>query len=188
MLRETQRQLWDETGGLPPEVLDEGDSEGAQTCASSTVGFFGSAELIAAFWAVLWTVRKRIERVSGVFPTEGEALKVMMEHVLDEWGADAKVKREHRIMERDGWRCLVPGCTSRRSLHVHHLVPRSEGGGDEESNLITLCAFHHLRGVHGGTVEITGKAPDDLLFKLGTRPDGPPLVVYRSGDVIVESS
>lgn len=108
-----------------------------------------------------------------------------MEHVLYEWGADAKVRKAHRIMARDGWRCLAPGCTSQRNLHVHHVVRRSHGGGDEESNLVTLCAAHHHRGVHGGTVEITGKAPDDLVFKLGVRPDGPPLAVYRSGDRLV---
>ncbi|MEE9282419.1 MAG: HNH endonuclease, partial [Myxococcota bacterium] len=125
---------------------------------------------------------------TGTFPTEGEAFEVMMDHVLDEWGADATVKREHRILARDGWRCAVPICTSRRQLHAHHIVPRSQGGGDEDSNRLTLCVSHHLRGVHGGTLEITGKAPDELLFKLGIRPDGPPLAVYRSGGVIVESS
>lgn len=82
----------------------------------------------------------------------------------------------------------MPICTSRRELHAHHIVPRSQGGGDEETNLITLCVAHHLRGVHGGTLAITGKAPDDLLFQLGIRPDGPPLAVYRSGGVIVEGS
>lgn len=30
-------------------------------------------------------------------------------------------------------------------LQVHHIVPVSSGGGDEPSNLITLCANCHLK-------------------------------------------
>jgi hypothetical protein len=190
LIREIDPEKWTTTGGLPSAVgcdREAGRTAQAKTCAAS-IGFSSTSDIIEAFWATLWTVRRQIEGVSGLFPTEGEAFEVMMDHVLDEWGADAEVQKPHRIMERDGWRCLVPGCSSRRNLHVHHIVSRSQGGGDEESNLVTLCVFHHLRGVHGGTVEITGKAPDDLVFKLGVRPDGPPLVVYRSGDLLVETS
>ena len=93
-----------------------------------------------------------------------------------------RAKREYAIFERDGWRCSVPGCTSRRNLQAHHIVFRSAGGRDESENLTTLCAFHHLRGVHAGAVRITGRAPRRLCFELGTREAGPPLVRYRSGD------
>lgn len=33
-------------------------------------------------------------------------------------------------------------------LHIHHIVPVSEGGGDEPSNLITLCEECHKK-IHG---------------------------------------
>jgi hypothetical protein len=33
----------------------------------------------------------------------------------------------------------------RENLQHHHLVTRSEGGGDEEANLITLCAVCHAK-------------------------------------------
>ena len=60
-----------------------------------TVGSTGDEELIGAFWATLWTVRKRIERATGVFPPEGEAFEAMLEHVLDEWvpmpGSDGSI-------------------------------------------------------------------------------------------------
>jgi hypothetical protein len=79
------------------------------------------------------------------------------------------------VFERDGWRCSVPGCTSHRNLHAHHVPFRSAGGGDDPANLTTLCAAHHLRGVHGGILRISGRAPDGLLFEL-------PLGSYRSGD------
>jgi 5-methylcytosine-specific restriction endonuclease McrA len=48
----------------------------------------------------------------------------------------------HRqILERDSWRCQV--CGSMQRLQVHHLKFRSQSGGDEEQNLITLCAQCH---------------------------------------------
>jgi 5-methylcytosine-specific restriction endonuclease McrA len=50
----------------------------------------------------------------------------------------------HRqVLERDGWRCQV--CGSMQHLQVHHLKFRSQAGGDEEQNLITLCAECHER-------------------------------------------
>jgi 5-methylcytosine-specific restriction endonuclease McrA len=50
----------------------------------------------------------------------------------------------HRqVLERDGWRCQV--CGSMQNLQVHHLKLRSRSGGDEEQNLITLCAECHAR-------------------------------------------
>jgi 5-methylcytosine-specific restriction endonuclease McrA len=50
----------------------------------------------------------------------------------------------HRqVLERDGWRCQV--CGSMQNLQVHHLKFRSRSGGDEEQNLITLCAECHER-------------------------------------------
>ena len=38
---------------------------------------------------------------------------------------------------------------------------------DDEDNLTTLCAKHHLRGVHAGIVRIVGRAPDALRFDVG---------------------
>ena len=50
----------------------------------------------------------------------------------------------HRqVLERDGWRCQV--CGSMQCLQVHHLQFRSQSGGDEEQNLITLCAQCHAQ-------------------------------------------
>ena len=60
---------------------------------------------------------------------------------------------------------------------------RSHQGSDEPGNLTALCAWHHLRGVHGRVLRCTGVAPDGLRFELGLRADDPPLAVYRSGEV-----
>jgi len=52
-------------------------------------------------------------------------------------------KLQRQVLERDGWRCQV--CGSMQCLQVHHLKFRSQSGGDEEQNLITLCAECHER-------------------------------------------
>ena len=83
---------------------------------------------------------------------------------------DRRVPREHRVFERDGWRCTVPGCSSYRNLHDHHIVFRAAGGSDDLGNRTTLCAWHHLRGVHAARVSCRGTAPGGLVFELGLRP------------------
>ncbi len=50
---------------------------------------------------------------------------------------------QRQVLERDGWRCQV--CGSMQHLQVHHQKFRSQSGGDEEQNLITLCAECHAR-------------------------------------------
>ncbi|WP_437412207.1 HNH endonuclease [Sinorhizobium meliloti] len=52
------------------------------------------------------------------------------------------------VLERDGYQCV--SCSTKLSstgADVHHLLPRSMGGSDELTNLVTLCdgchAAHH---------------------------------------------
>ena len=45
--------------------------------------------------------------------------------------------------------CSFPGCTAPPvRCHVHHVIPRSQGGPTRLDNLTLLCAFHHLIAVH----------------------------------------
>jgi Domain of unknown function (DUF222)/HNH endonuclease len=45
--------------------------------------------------------------------------------------------------------CRFPGCTRPAAVcQPHHIVPRSEGGPTSLTNLLLLCAFHHLVAVH----------------------------------------
>jgi hypothetical protein len=172
-------QLEREIGAPPREATEE-------TCS---VRFFGPADVVKLFRAVLCTVRRRMERDMGRLPTEGQALGAMLDHALTSWGAlDGKVAPRHRVFDRDGWRCAVPGCTSMQNLHDHHIHFRSAGGSDALDNRVTLCAFHHLRGVHAARLRCVGRAPDGLTWQMGIRPGAAPLVAYRSGDLQVRPS
>jgi len=110
-------------------------------------------------------------------------LERLLDHVHQEWSAQPG----HRdpIFARDGWRCAVPACTSRRNLHDHHLLFRSRGGGNARDNRITVCAWHHLRGIHQGRVRAWGTAPDAITWQLGCRP-GQPALLTLEGDRYVE--
>lgn len=74
-----------------------------------------------------------------------------------------------KVVVRDQHRCTVPGCRSTRFIEVHHIKPRSEGGGHELSQLTSLCDGHHVL-LHEGVIAIRGTAPDHLVFELPLDP------------------
>jgi 5-methylcytosine-specific restriction endonuclease McrA len=162
--RETLRTLEDD---VDRQVCAQptGEESNEEVCE---IFWVGPADVIRLFRATLCSVRRHIERSAGRLPTEGEALATMLDHVIEAWGGDParRVPKAHRVFARDGWRCTAPGCTSYRNLHDHHIRFRSHGGSDAESNRTTLCAWHHLRGVHGGRLRLSGRAPDRLQFEL----------------------
>jgi len=45
------------------------------------------------------------------------------------------------VYRRDGYACAI--CRRDDVIHIHHNVPRSRGGGNDERNLITLCPVCH---------------------------------------------
>jgi hypothetical protein len=90
-----------------------------------------------------------------------------------------RVNRRHKIISRDQFWCRCPGCTSRANLHEHHIKPRAQGGSNDAWNLTTLCAGHHVHGLHAGVLVMGGWAPEKLATKLGIHPrTGRPLASY----------
>jgi 5-methylcytosine-specific restriction endonuclease McrA len=69
-----------------------------------------------------------------------------------------------KVLNRDNYTCQH--CKGRRKdskLEVHHIIYRSNGGSDEEDNLITLCHTCH-KGVHSKSIKLklTGKRKGQL--------------------------
>jgi hypothetical protein len=55
------------------------------------------------------------------------------------------------VFERDGGRCVRPGCDSSHRLELHHYkVDFAKGGATSYWNLATLCRFDHLLVTNGG--------------------------------------
>jgi hypothetical protein len=141
------------------------------------------------FTAVRKTLRARLEAERGHLLTDGQVFDALLDGAVLAWTQrEPGTRPPDRVIERDGYRCAVPGCTSRRNLHDHHVTFRSAGGSDAPRNRITLCAFHHQRCLHAGLLGVRGRAPDGLVFELGLRLDAPPLARYRSGDIAVSRS
>ncbi len=109
----------------------------------------------------------------GLEIDESEALAVVADHFVEVAeahrppGRDRIDPRRREVLMRKAGLCAVPGC-SRAACHLHHLVYRSRGGTDDPTNLVGLCAVHHLHGVHLGYLEVTGRAGERLHWKLGT--------------------
>jgi len=55
--------------------------------------------------------------------------------------ADAYEQLRQQVLRRDNWRCQ--NCGRRESLEAHHKRMRSQGGGDSDTNPITLCHSCH---------------------------------------------
>lgn len=51
-------------------------------------------------------------------------------------------RRRKAVLKRDNYRCRECGAKNRK-LHVHHIVPISDGGSHDLRNLITLCQSCH---------------------------------------------
>lgn len=74
--------------------------------------------------------------------------------------------RRSAVLHRDNYTCQCCGKKNCR-LEVHHIVFRSNGGTDDEENLITLCKECH-DGVHAGTVVLNKKPKKSKGLKHAT--------------------
>ena len=156
--------------GARVQMCADGTSAGeVQTCAPphsrSRVRFWAPDD-VATLWQHALNVCRLVE---GRPLNDWECVSRMIASFLHTWdvSGDPKWRRDHRIFERDGWRCRVPGCSSRRSLQVHHVIYRSHGGGNEDDNLAVLCATHHLQGIHAGRLRCRGSCEGHLRWDFG---------------------
>lgn len=74
--------------------------------------------------------------------------------------------RREAILHRDNYTCQCCGKKNCR-LEVHHVKFKSNGGTDDEENLLTLCEDCH-KGVHAGTVVLSKKPKKSKNLKYAT--------------------
>jgi hypothetical protein len=132
--------------------------------------------------ASLWHEARRLTEIeTGERLEPWETLFIIVRSFLAVWDDHrlARMTAGHKILERDGWQCAVPGCSSRRGLEIHHIRPRARGGSNDPSNLITVCSSHHRGIIHEGRLTCRGEAPGKVVFVFDVRGGR---VSYR-GDV-----
>ncbi len=135
-----------------------------QTCAEGCV----SVRVPAAVAFLAEEAFAAARKAAGRWLSPDECLFALADHFVRTWEVllERRTTPERRAIERDLGYCQVPGC-SRAAVHAHHVVFRSRGGSDDASNLVALCAAHHLHGVHAGWVRVHGTAPHGLVWELG---------------------
>jgi len=147
-------------------AFDVADRARRDVCDAS-VSFTGPASVIALLRDVL-----------DAFALPGAPRWVAFErlvlHAITHW--ESTPPHRDPVFARDGWRCAVPACSSRRNLHDHHVTYRSHGGGNERTNRVTVCAPHHLHAIHPGVIRAVGLAPADVRWEIGVRWNAPPLL------------
>ncbi len=126
--------------------------------------------------ALLDAAIRAAREAAGSWISPGECLTRIAEHFAETWEKPLAERStpQKKVLARDAGLCQVPGC-SRAAVHVHHVLYRSRGGLDDECNMVSLCAAHHLHGVHRGWVRVHGQAPDGLTWELGVRRGAAPL-------------
>jgi hypothetical protein len=153
-------------GRMEPEPsVDEGQISGESKVESVPLRLSLPVDL-AVFWRELEAEHR--EHVGGEF------VPFLVSTVLGHWrGAFSELSKiEYSdVYQRDRWRCQNPRCTSRH-VTPHHIVFRSAGGGEDRSNLLSLCSICHLELVHGktargATLRVSGLAPDELNWSMG---------------------
>ena len=71
------------------------------------------------------------------------------------------------VLKRDGWRCRF--CKRRNSLHVHHIIYRSQGGEDSLANLVAVC-YHHHDMIHSHVFVLIGDAQSKITVTAPSNP------------------
>lgn len=82
------------------------------------------------------------------------------------------------VLDRDDDQCRFCEMTNSehedeydQGLHIHHIIPESEGGSDEPQNLVTLCTSCHktFESVHADTLSRWVKSHTDDRAQLAMR-------------------
>ncbi len=72
----------------------------------------------------------------------------------------------NRIYRRDGYECIY--CGSKRDLTLDHVVPKSKGGKNEWTNLVTSCFKCNLKK--------SNRTPEEAKMKMKHTPFAPTLI------------
>jgi len=106
-------------------------------------------------------------KAAGRWISSGECLTRIAQHFIDVWEPTLRIRStlHAKVLARDGGLCQFPGC-SKAADHAHHIRYRARGGSDDLSNLTSLCAVHHLQGVHMGRIRVWGQAPHNLHWEV----------------------
>jgi hypothetical protein len=152
-----------------------------------------SLEEVAALAIATWKKGRAGRATAGGRAEEWAAIQLAWRVPRDVavlFGAIRETLRSKLRAERGGSRvtarpstiCSTARC-SRGSCASPVRVAPTRSSSETAIAARFLCTSR--RSLHVGLLKVRGRAPDDLVFELGLRPDRPPLARYRSGDIAV---
>jgi len=159
---------------LAPSVIDSILTRTPEL--DSAIMFLGPQSIMELFCEAVTAFRQ-----PGEPPWMG--LERLLLHVENAW--ENVPRHRNPIHALDGWRCRVPTCSSRMQLQEHHVIFRSRGGDNEQTNRVSVCVWHHQVGLHQGPIRAWGDARGEIHWQLGVDRDRGPLIELRN-DVYVE--
>jgi hypothetical protein len=159
----------DAARGADIAKLVAAERQNALEVADVEIRFTGPATVVAL-------LRDVLDAFASPDEPRWMGLERLLRHVITHW--ESTPRHPDPVFARDGWRCTVPACSSRKNLHDHHIRFRSRGGDNRRDNRTTVCASHHLHGLHDGTIRASGVAPHAIAWELGVRSGAPPFLQY----------
>lgn len=85
--------------------------------------------------------------------TNGEPLDEELEEISHPDPDYITDETRRAVLARDNYRCRRCGEQDKDKLHLHHVVYRSQLGGHDEDNLVTICSECH-RLIHDKKVTV----------------------------------
>jgi superfamily II DNA or RNA helicase len=111
----------------------------------------------------------QLQRSTGIGVVDFSPSVISPPTMLPDAEPSESVKRE--VLRRDGYRCLCCDSDNTRKLQIDHILSRYHGGGNEPSNLQTLCSICNsdksIREMHFRTTVTLLSAVPPLAFPSG---------------------
>ena len=111
---------------------------------------------------------------TGQFDTHLMKNPYLVDEKIRHWGYQKGINygfenTKAMVLNRDGYKCqYCKGKHKDSKLEVHHIIFRSEGGSDEDENLITLCHTCH-KALHDGKIKPNFKGKKKGQLKYATQ-------------------
>ena len=86
---------------------------------------------------------------------------------------------KQRVLAEAGYRCGNPRCNNVITLQIHHIVWVKDGGGNDPSNLLALCAYCHDLHTQGHIKIEAIRLWKGLLLALNNAFDRPSMDALR---------
>ena len=131
---------------------------GAAPEAGPTTLHLSLTESTGQFW-------RGLQRLHGQMSGGAPFVPFLVRAVLGTWRDSTAANTAYAdVYLRERWRCASPVCRS-RNVTPHHVRFRSQGGGEERTNLISLCERCHLELVHCDKLRVSGQPPHGLTWQ-----------------------